>query len=216
MCGEFVYTSGRGEVAIHRACGHYCITVACDSVLQLSRTLVIKKNQCSLVIKSIGRLWAGSQPCMPARCTQVLSCHRLAQGLGKGEDIKEQNTEEEKSKGPRKIERKERRSSWERLVRYQGGTATGGLQLFGIPSHFEDSVVTCHHEQCPCCLTWWHSGPSWVCCCSSLLLITEWVSFHLLAFCPHPCGMGNMGSGETGGMKKNTFDSNERASVVCN
>lgn len=43
MCGEFVYTSGRGEVAIHRACGHYCITVACDSVLQLSRTLVIKK-----------------------------------------------------------------------------------------------------------------------------------------------------------------------------
>lgn len=44
MCGEFVYTSGRGEVAIHRACGHYCITVACDSVLQLSRTLVIKKS----------------------------------------------------------------------------------------------------------------------------------------------------------------------------
>lgn len=50
----------------------------------------------------------------------------------------------------------------------------------------------------------------------SLLLITEWVPLHLLAFCPHPCGMGNMGSGETGGMKKNTFDSNERASVVCN
>lgn len=42
MCGEFVCTGGRGKVAIRRARGFFCIIVAWDSVLQPSRTLVIK------------------------------------------------------------------------------------------------------------------------------------------------------------------------------
>lgn len=36
----------------------------------------------------------------------------------------------------------------------------------------------------------------------SLLLITEWVPLHLLAFCLLPCGMGGMRSGETGAEEK--------------
>lgn len=54
-CTEFLGTDGQGELGTQRARGFFffCITVACGSDLQFSRTLVIKP---------IGRLCTGSQP----------------------------------------------------------------------------------------------------------------------------------------------------------
>lgn len=50
----------------------------------------------------------------------------------------------------------------------------------------------------------------------SSLLITEWVLLRLCAFRPHPCGVGDVGSGGTTGGEKNKLNGNERDSVICN